>query len=146
MSSVFNYVNQVRLSFNLVCIRHYPHSGRSVFDTYLSVFVIKAIRICICIRIYPCSYPNLIENVKTNIILVISVRIRSLIAGTVVATASADLQPTEHEHDAKSHSRRRGGQRRIPIRQSLDALVNRARMRAEMPSATRFSQYRGRDR
>ena len=58
--------------------RHDPHPVHSIFDTHLFVFVTKAIRIHICIRDYPCSNPNPIENVKTNTISTISVCIRSV--------------------------------------------------------------------
>ena len=49
----------------------------SVFDTHLFVFITEAIRIRICIQVYPCLNPNLIENTKTNTISVISIYIRS---------------------------------------------------------------------
>ena len=57
---------------NIIRIQFTPYS------IYLFVFVPKAIRIRICIWGYPCSNPNLIENVKTNTISGISIRIRSI--------------------------------------------------------------------
>jgi hypothetical protein len=57
--------------------RRYPCPISSVFDPRLSVFVFENIRICIRIRSYPNSNSNLTKNMKTNIISLISVRIRS---------------------------------------------------------------------
>jgi hypothetical protein len=57
--------------------RHYPCPISSVFDPRLSVFVFENIRICIRIRSYPYSNSNLTKNMKTNMISLISVRIRS---------------------------------------------------------------------
>jgi hypothetical protein len=53
--------------------RQYPCSTSSVFDTQLFVFVSENIRIRI--RSYPYSNSN--KNMKTNMVSVISVRIRS---------------------------------------------------------------------
>jgi hypothetical protein len=55
--------------------RRYPCSISSVFDPRLFVFVFENIRICIRIRSYP--YSNSTKNMKTNMISLISVRIRS---------------------------------------------------------------------
>jgi hypothetical protein len=55
--------------------RRYPCSISSVFDPRLSVFVLN-IRICIRIRSYPYSNSNPNKNMKTNMISLISVRIR----------------------------------------------------------------------
>jgi hypothetical protein len=55
--------------------RQYSCLTSSVFDTHLSVFVSENIRIHIRIRSYPYSNPN--KNMKTNMISVISVCIRS---------------------------------------------------------------------
>jgi hypothetical protein len=57
--------------------RQYPCPTSSVFDTQLSVFVSENIRIRIRIRSYPYSNSNPNKNMKTNMISVISVRIRS---------------------------------------------------------------------
>ena len=57
--------------------RQYPCPTSSVFDTQLSVFVFENIRIRICIRSYPYSNSNPNKNMKTNMISVISVHIRS---------------------------------------------------------------------
>jgi hypothetical protein len=57
--------------------RQYPCPTSSVFDTQLSVFVFENIRIRICIRSYPYSNSNPNKNMKTNMVSVISVRIRS---------------------------------------------------------------------
>jgi hypothetical protein len=57
--------------------RQYPCPISSVFDTQLSVFVSENIRICIRIRSYPYSISNPNKNMKTNMVSVISVRIRS---------------------------------------------------------------------
>ena len=48
-------------------------SVSDVLRTHLFVFLTGAIRILICIQGYPYLKPNLIQNVKTNTILVISV-------------------------------------------------------------------------
>jgi hypothetical protein len=58
-----------------ICYRHYPCLSSSVFDPRLSVFVFESIHICICIRRYPYSNSN--KNMKTNMISLIFVRIRS---------------------------------------------------------------------
>jgi hypothetical protein len=55
--------------------RQYPCLTSSVFDTHLFVFVSENIRIRI--RSYPYSNLNPNKNMKTNMISVISVRIRS---------------------------------------------------------------------
>ena len=55
-----------------ISIRCYAHPSRSIFDTHLFIFVTEAIYIRICIRGYPCSNPNLVENMKTNITSMIS--------------------------------------------------------------------------
>jgi hypothetical protein len=55
--------------------RQYSCPISSVFNTHLSVFVSENIRIRI--RIYPYSNSNSNKNMKTNMISVISVRIRS---------------------------------------------------------------------
>jgi hypothetical protein len=57
--------------------RYYPCPISFVFDTHLSVFASENTRICIRIRSYPYSNSNPNENMKTNMVLVISVRIRS---------------------------------------------------------------------
>ena len=57
--------------------RRYPCPISSVFDPRLSVFVFENIRICIRFRSYPYSNSNPNKNMKTNMILLISVRIRS---------------------------------------------------------------------
>jgi hypothetical protein len=57
--------------------RRYPCPISSVFDPRLSVFVFENIRICIRIRSYPYSNLNSTKNMKTNMISLISVRIRS---------------------------------------------------------------------
>jgi hypothetical protein len=57
--------------------RRYPCPISSVFDPRLSVFVFENIRICIRIRSYPYSNSNPTKNMKTNMISLISVRIRS---------------------------------------------------------------------
>jgi hypothetical protein len=57
--------------------RQYPCPTSSVFDTQLSVFVSENIRIRIRIRSYPYSNSNPNKNMKTNMVSVISVRIRS---------------------------------------------------------------------
>ena len=57
--------------------RRYPCPICSVFDPRLSVFVFENIRICIHIRSYLYSNSNPTKNMKTNIISLISVRIRS---------------------------------------------------------------------
>jgi hypothetical protein len=57
--------------------RQYPCPTSSVFDTHLSVFVSENIRIRIRIRSYPYSNLNPNKNMKTNMISVIFVRIRS---------------------------------------------------------------------
>jgi hypothetical protein len=57
--------------------RRYPCPISSVFDPRLSVFVFENIRICIRIRSYPYSNSNLTKNMKTNMISLITVRIRS---------------------------------------------------------------------
>jgi hypothetical protein len=57
--------------------RRYPCPISSVFDPRLSVFVFENIRICIRIRSYPYSNSNPTKNTKTNMISLISVRIRS---------------------------------------------------------------------
>jgi hypothetical protein len=49
----------------------------SVFDPQLSVFVFENIRICIRIQRYPYSNSNPNKNMKTNMISLISARIRS---------------------------------------------------------------------
>jgi hypothetical protein len=55
--------------------RQYPCPTSSVFDTQLFVFVFENIRIRI--RSYPYSNPNPNKNIKTNMVSVISVCIRS---------------------------------------------------------------------
>ena len=57
--------------------RRYPCPISSVFDPRLSVFVFENIRICIRIRSYPYSNSNPTKNMKTNMISLISVCIRS---------------------------------------------------------------------
>ena len=57
--------------------RRYPCPTSSVFDPRLSVSVFEDIRICIRIRSYPYSHSNPNKNMKTNMISLISVRIRS---------------------------------------------------------------------
>jgi hypothetical protein len=57
--------------------RQYPYPTSSVFDTHIFVFVSENIRIRIRIRRYPYSNSNPNKNMKTNMISVISVRIRS---------------------------------------------------------------------
>jgi hypothetical protein len=57
--------------------RRYPCPISSVFDPRLFVFVFENIRICIRIRSYPYSNSNSTKNMKTNMISLISVRIRS---------------------------------------------------------------------
>jgi hypothetical protein len=57
--------------------RRYSCPISSVFDPRLSVFVFENIRICIRIRSYPYSDSNPTKNMKTNMISLISVRIRS---------------------------------------------------------------------
>jgi hypothetical protein len=57
--------------------QRYPCLISSVFDPRLSVFVFENIRICIRFRSYPYSNSNPNKNMKTNMILLISVRIRS---------------------------------------------------------------------
>jgi hypothetical protein len=57
--------------------RQYLCPTSSVFDTQLSVFVFENIRIRIRIRSYPYSNSNLNKNMKTNMVSVISVCIRS---------------------------------------------------------------------
>jgi hypothetical protein len=59
------------------CYRQYPCPTSSVFDTQLFVFVSENICIRIRIRSYPYSNSNPNKNMKTNMISVISVRIRS---------------------------------------------------------------------
>jgi hypothetical protein len=60
-----------------ICYRQYPCPTSSVFDTHLFVFVSENIRICIRIRSYPYSNSNPNKNMKTNMISVISLCIRS---------------------------------------------------------------------
>jgi hypothetical protein len=68
-----------------LCLTRYPTQifvtdairVRSVFDPRLSVFVLKNIRICIRIRSYPYLNSNPNKNIKTKMILLISVYIRS---------------------------------------------------------------------
>jgi hypothetical protein len=55
--------------------RQYPCPISSVFDTHIPVFVFENIRICI--RSYSYSNSNPSKNMKTNMISVISVCIRS---------------------------------------------------------------------
>jgi hypothetical protein len=57
--------------------RRYPCPISSIFDPRLSVFVFENICICICIRSYPYSNSNPTKNIKTNMISLISVRIRT---------------------------------------------------------------------
>jgi hypothetical protein len=57
--------------------RQYPCVTNSVFDTQLFLFVSENIRICIRIRSYPYLNSNLYKNIKTNMVSVISVCIRS---------------------------------------------------------------------
>jgi hypothetical protein len=57
--------------------RRYPCPISSIFDPRLSVFVFENIRICIRIRSYPYPNSNPTKNMKTNMISLISVRIRS---------------------------------------------------------------------
>jgi hypothetical protein len=57
--------------------RCYPCPTSSVFDTHLSVFASENIRICIRIRSYPYSNSNPKKNMKTNMVSVKSVCIRS---------------------------------------------------------------------
>jgi hypothetical protein len=56
--------------------RRYSCPISSVFDPALPVFVFENIRICIRIRRYPYSNSNPNKNMKTNMILLISVCIR----------------------------------------------------------------------
>jgi hypothetical protein len=64
-----------------LCLTRYPIKyslpTSSVFDPRLSVFVFENIRICIRIRSYPYSHSNPNKNMKTNMISLIFVRIRS---------------------------------------------------------------------
>jgi hypothetical protein len=60
-----------------ICYWRYSCPTSSIFDPRLSVFVFENIRICIRIRSYPYSNSNLNKNMKTNMISLISVRIRS---------------------------------------------------------------------
>jgi hypothetical protein len=55
--------------------RCYPYPTSSVFDPRLFIFVFE--NICICIRSYPYSNSNPNKNMKTNMISLIFVRIRS---------------------------------------------------------------------
>jgi hypothetical protein len=57
--------------------RYYPCPISSVFDTHLSIFASENTRICIKIRSYLYSNSNPKKNMKTNMVLVISVCIRS---------------------------------------------------------------------
>jgi hypothetical protein len=70
--------------------RQYPCPTSSVFDIQLSVFVSENIRIRIRIRSYPYSNSNPNKNMKTNMISVISVRIRS---DYIPRYASRDVVP-----------------------------------------------------
>jgi hypothetical protein len=60
-----------------ICYQRYPCSTSFVFDPRLTVFVFENIRICIRIRSYPYSNLNPNKNMKTNMISLIFVRIRS---------------------------------------------------------------------
>jgi hypothetical protein len=66
--------------------RRYSCPISSVFDPRLSVFVFENIRICIRIRSYPYSNSNPTKNMKTNMISLISVRIRSDYTPTLALT------------------------------------------------------------
>jgi hypothetical protein len=57
--------------------RRYPCPISSVFDPRLSVFVFENIRICIPIQSYLYSNSNPTKNMKTNMISLVFVRIRS---------------------------------------------------------------------
>ena len=87
--------------------RRYPCPISSVFDPRLSVFVFENIRICIRIRSYPYSNSNPNKNMKTNMISVISVRIRSdytpnLRASFWWARRSSYFFPISQNHANKS--------------------------------------------
>jgi hypothetical protein len=75
--------------------RQYPCPTSSVFDTQLSVFVSENIRIRIRIRSYPYSNSNPNKNMKTNMISVISVRIRSdyMITSLLIAPRGVPPRP-----------------------------------------------------
>ena len=68
--------------------RRYPCPISSVFDPRLSVFVFENIRIYIRIRSYSYSNSNPTKNMKTNMISLISVRIRSDYTHTAAASLS----------------------------------------------------------
>jgi hypothetical protein len=75
----YNYDMCVMVSYTIsdknIRYRCYPCLTSSVFDPRLSIFVFKNIRICIRIRSYLYSNPN--KNMKTNMISLIFVHIRS---------------------------------------------------------------------
>jgi hypothetical protein len=77
----YNYDTCGMMSYTIsdknIHYRRYPCPICSVFDPRLSVFVFENIRICIHIRSYLYSNSNPTKNMKTNIISLISVRIRS---------------------------------------------------------------------
>jgi hypothetical protein len=73
MSGIMSYT----ISDKNIRYRRYPCLISSVFDSRLSVFVFKNIRICIRIRSYPYSNSNPTKNMKTNMISLVSVSIRS---------------------------------------------------------------------
>jgi hypothetical protein len=83
--------------------RRYSCPTSFVFDPRLSVFVFENIRICIRIRSYPYSNLNPNKNMKTNIILLIFVRIRS---GYTPNHAPASIIPAsvslQHAHRSPS--------------------------------------------
>jgi hypothetical protein len=68
--------------------QRYPCPISFVFDPRLFVFVFENIRICIRIRSYPYSNSNPTKNMKTNMISLISVRIRSDYTPTGAAPAA----------------------------------------------------------
>ena len=87
--------------------RRYPCPISSVFDPRLSVFVFENIRICIRIRSYPYSNSNPTKNMKTNMISLISVRIRSdytpINSATYCFARSTGYNLTSHPFSSCEH-------------------------------------------
>ena len=84
-----------------ICYQRYPCS--TSFVPRLTVFVFENIRICIRIRSYPYSNSNLTKNMKTNMISLISVRIRSDYTPTLALTLKVHKESQSKGGISNSH-------------------------------------------